>query len=114
MKVTTDADGEATATELVAGQEPGTYNVLAAAGDAGIRFTVEVTEKDASPSPSPSPSGTSDATTGGSDGTDTQGDSGSLALTGAAGIGTLAGAAAAFAALGWAAIRFTRSRRAQD
>ncbi|CCK28073.1 hypothetical protein BN159_3694 [Streptomyces davaonensis JCM 4913] len=117
VKVTTDADGEATATDLVAGKEPGTYNVLAAAGDAGIRFTVEVTEKDASPSPSPSPSGTSDSTTGGSDstgGTDTQGDSGSLALTGAAGIGTLAGAAAALAALGWAAIRFTRSRRAQD
>ncbi|MBC2901273.1 glycine-rich protein [Streptomyces cupreus] len=117
VSVTTDADGEASATELVAGEEPGTYNVLASAGDAGIRFTVEVTEEDATPSPSPSPSGTSDATTGGSDstgGTDTQGDSGNLALTGAAGIGTLAGAAAALTALGWAAVRFTRSRRTQD
>lgn len=119
VNVTTDADGEASATELVAGQEPGTYNVLATAGDTGIRFTVEVTQKDTPASPSPSPSGTSDTTTGGSDstggtGTDTQGGSGSLALTGAAGIGTLAGAAAALAALGWAALRFTRSRRAQD
>ncbi|MDT9697875.1 hypothetical protein [Streptomyces sp. P17] len=117
VTVTTDADGEASATELVAGQEPGTYNVLASAGDAGIRFTVEVTEEDATASPSPSPSGTSDTTTGGSDstgGTDAQGDSGSLAVTGAAGIGILAGVAAALAALGWAAVRFTRSRRAQD
>ncbi|MGW0596042.1 hypothetical protein ACWD11_02720 [Streptomyces sp. NPDC002776] len=120
VSVTTDAEGEATATELVAGQEPGTYNVLATAGDAGIRFTVEVTEEGATASPSPSPSGTSDTTTGGTGstggtgGTDTQGDSGSLALTGAAGIGTLAGAAAALVGLGWAATRLRKRPRTQD
>jgi hypothetical protein len=117
VSVTTDADGEATATELVAGQEPGTYNVLATAGDAGIRFTVEVTEEGATASPSPSPSGTSDTTTGGTGstgGTGAQGDSGSLALTGAAGIGTLAGAAAALVGLGWAATRLRKRTRTQD
>ncbi|MDN3024626.1 hypothetical protein [Streptomyces sp. S.PB5] len=112
--VTTNARGEASAPELTAGTEEGTYTVVATVGEATARFTLEVTEEEATSSPSPSPSGTSDTATGGSDtdsGTGAQGDSGSLALTGAAGIGTLAGVAAALTALGWAATRLrTRSR----
>ncbi|MGV9456306.1 glycine-rich protein [Streptomyces sp. NPDC003635] len=117
VSVSTDAYGEASAPELIAGQEPGTYSVVATVGEATTRFSLEVVEEDATLSPSPSPSGGSDTTTGGSngtDGTDTQGDSGSLALTGAAGIGTLAGAAAALVGLGWAATRLRKRTRTQD
>ncbi|MFJ3796677.1 hypothetical protein ACIPSJ_10340 [Streptomyces sp. NPDC090088] len=104
VSVTTDADGEASAPELVAGERTGTYTVTATAADATARFTLKVTAADeASPSPSPSPSGTGQAAPGASDGDD--GGAGDLALTGAGDIGTLAAAAVALAAAGWAVLR---------
>ncbi|MGP2435727.1 glycine-rich protein [Streptomyces sp. JW3] len=114
---TTDADGRATAAELIAGQTPGVYTVLASAGGTTIRFTVEVTEKQAADSPSPSTSETSSTAptdSDGSGGTSAPGGSGSLASTGAADLGTLAAAALALAALGWAATRFGRRARTRS
>lgn len=101
--VTTNGRGEVSAPALTAGTEEGTYTVVATVGEATARFTLEVTGDEATASPSPSPSGTSETIISGSD---TQGGSGSLALTGAAGIGTLAALAAALTALGWAALRY--------
>ncbi len=129
---TADAEGKVSSRELVAGDELGTYTVTASVdGGASASFTVEVVEKvepdpSASPSPTPSPSGSADGVTGGtgdgdgSGGTDTGGSvtggsgndttsplSGGLASTGAGGIGLMLGAAAALAALGAAAVRFS-------
>ncbi|MEU0069905.1 hypothetical protein ABZ027_10255 [Streptomyces sp. NPDC006332] len=127
----TDDEGRATAPELVAGTATGTYTVTAkVGGGASAEFTVEVVEEtetddpSASPSPSPSPSGSAGNGTGvtggtGDDsGTGTGGSGGSgsndsspltggLASTGAGGIGLMLGAAAALAALGVAAVRFS-------
>ncbi|WP_225835994.1 hypothetical protein [Streptomyces sp. NK08204] len=119
VTVTTDTSGDASAPELVAGLGTGTYTVVAAAGDATARFTLEV-GAEASPSPSPSPSTSTGTGTGtgtpesSTPGTDTQGGSGSLALTGAGGIGTIAGIAAALTALGLAAKRYAGRLRGRS
>ncbi|AMW11767.1 hypothetical protein A4E84_21055 [Streptomyces qaidamensis] len=133
VRVKTDESGEATAPALTAGEGTGTYTVAASVGDAMTQFAVEVVpgdgsqepgsgEESGSPSPSPtadpSPSAepspsTSDGTSGttGGDGTSTTGgtstnlDGGSLASTGAGGIGLLLAAAAGLAAVGFAAFR---------
>ncbi|CAL9513897.1 hypothetical protein SUDANB108_03719 [Streptomyces sp. enrichment culture] len=129
VRVRTGEDGVATAPTLTAGQGTGTYTVTASAGEAMTQFAVEVVPGDgaqdpgpgddpsAGPSPSadPSPSASTGGTTGG-DGTSTGGtsttggtssdpDGGSLASTGAGGIGLLAAVAAALAAVGFAAFR---------
>jgi hypothetical protein len=133
VRVKTDDSGKATAPALTAGEGTGTYTVAASVGDAMTQFAVEVVPGDGSeepgpgdespspsaspttdPSPSaePSPSTSTDpsGTTGG-DGTSTTGgtstdlDGGSLASTGAGGIGLLLTAAAALAAVGFAAFR---------
>jgi hypothetical protein len=128
VRVKTDDSGKATAPTLAAGEGTGTYTVAASVGDAMTQFAVEVVAGDASGSPSPSPSadptasadpspspsasssgtsgttgGTGSSTTGG---TSTDLDSGSLASTGAGGIGILLAAAAALAAAGFVAFRF--------
>ncbi|MFF6874900.1 hypothetical protein ACFY9S_06135 [Streptomyces sp. NPDC012474] len=135
VRVKTDDSGKATAPALTAGEGTGTYTVAASVGDAMTQFAVEVVPGDGSqepgpgdesgsPSPSPSPtadsspsaepspstSSTSSGTTGG-DGTSTTGGTstnldGSLASTGAGGIGLLLAAAAGLAAVGFAAFRF--------
>ncbi|MEU3489987.1 hypothetical protein [Streptomyces massasporeus] len=134
VRVKTDDSGKATAPALTAGEGTGTYTVAASVGDAMTQFAVEVVPGDGgseepgpgdeSPSPSaspttdPSPSAepspsTSTGTSGttGGDGTSTTGgtstdlDGGSLASTGAGGIGVLLAAAAALAAVGFAAFR---------
>ncbi|MFC9129787.1 hypothetical protein ACFT4A_23440 [Streptomyces sp. NPDC057099] len=125
VRVKTDAAGKATAPTLTAGEGTGTYTVAASVGDAMTQFAVEVVEGDdapASPSPSPttdpspsadpspSPSASESGTTGGSGtttggGTSTNLDGGSLASTGAGGIGILLAAAAALATVGFAAFR---------
>jgi hypothetical protein len=118
-----DAEGKVTAPELVAGEELGTYTVTATVGGgASATFTVEVVaedETDPSASPTPSPTGSADNGTGGTgddngsgtggSGNDnsTQLTGGGLASTGAGGIGLMLGAAAALAALGVAAVRFS-------
>ncbi|WSQ08788.1 glycine-rich protein [Streptomyces sp. NBC_01231] len=130
---TADDEGTASSRKLVADDELGTYTVTASVdGGASATFTVEVVEKvetdpSASPSasPSPSPSGSADGVTGGtgddngSGGTGTGGTgtggsgdnssplSGALAGTGASGIGLMLGVAAALAALGVVAVRFS-------
>ncbi|MFF8394480.1 hypothetical protein [Streptomyces sp. NPDC016172] len=135
VRVKTDDSGKATAPALTAGEGTGTYTVAASVGDAMTQFAVEVVPGDdgseepgpgdesGSPSPSPttdpSPSAepspsTSAGTSGttGGDGTSTTGgtstdlDGGSLASTGAGGMGLLLAAAAALAAVGFAAFRF--------
>ncbi|MFF8015781.1 glycine-rich protein [Streptomyces sp. NPDC007929] len=132
VRVKTDGSGRATAPTLTAGEGTGTYTVAASVGDAMTQFAVEVVPGEGSPepgpgdgSPSPSASPTSDAspsvepspststgtsgTTGGgtstTGGTSTDLDGGSLASTGAGGIGLLLAAAAALAAVGFAAFR---------
>ncbi|WP_181387323.1 glycine-rich protein [Streptomyces sp. Act143] len=111
--VSTNGRGEVSAPELTAGDAAGTYTVVATVDDATARFTLKVVAaEEGGASPSPSPSESSDTTASASD--DSGDDSGSLALTGAAGIGTLAGAAAALTALGWAALRLRTRFRAQD
>ncbi|MFF0004805.1 hypothetical protein ACFYQT_15415 [Streptomyces tibetensis] len=134
VRVKTDDSGVATAPALTAGEGTGTYTVAASVGDAMTQFAVEVVPGDGSPEPgpgdesgSPSASPTADpspsaepspssstaisGTTGG-DGTSTTGggtstalDGGSLASTGAGGMGLLLAAAAALAAVGFAAFR---------
>ncbi|SOR80438.1 MULTISPECIES: glycine-rich protein [Streptomyces] len=127
VRVRTDDSGKATAPTLTAGEGTGTYTVAASVGDAMTQFAVEVVEGDGagspspspttdpspsadpSPSPSASPSGTA-GTTGGTGssttgGTSTNLDSGSLASTGAGGIGILLAAAAALATAGFVAFR---------
>ena len=133
VRVKTDDSGKATAPALTAGEGTGTYTVAASVGDAMTQFAVEVVPGDGSeepepgdespspsagpttdPSPSaePSPSTSTDpsGTTGG-DGTSTTGGTstdlggGSLASTGTGGIGLLAAAAAALAAVGFTAFR---------
>ncbi|MET9759329.1 hypothetical protein ABZ016_09760 [Streptomyces sp. NPDC006372] len=131
VRVTTDASGRATAPGMTAGEGTGTYTVSASVGDAMTQFAVEVVPGDGTPEPSPgdpsgspSPSPTTDpspsaepspsasatsGTTGGSSttgGTSTDLDGGRLASTGTGGIGLLAAAAAALAAVGFAAFRF--------
>ncbi|MER8219846.1 hypothetical protein ABTZ58_04460 [Streptomyces sp. NPDC094143] len=130
VRVETDERGGATAPTLTAGEGTGTYTVTASVGGAMTQFAVEVVpgdgtqdpgpgdEPSGSPSPSaaPSPSAGTGGTTGG-DGTSPGGTSttggtstdlagGSLASTGAGGIGLLAAAAAALAAVGFAAFRY--------
>ncbi|MEV2212320.1 glycine-rich protein [Streptomyces sp. NPDC050997] len=126
VQAVSDAEGRATAPELVAGAATGTYTVTAkVGGGASVSFTVEVVEKtddDPSASPSPSPSGSAGNGTGGTGGTGDDGGSGtggsggddstqfigdSLASTGADGIGLLLVAAAGLTALGVAAVRFS-------
>ncbi|MCF1647050.1 hypothetical protein [Streptomyces indiaensis] len=132
VRVRTDDSGTATAPALTAGEGTGTYTVAASVGAAMTQFAVEVVPGDGtqepgpgdasgSPSPSPtadpspsaepSPSTGTSGTTGG-DGTSTTGggtstalDGGSLASTGAGGIGLLLAAAAGLAAVGFAAFR---------
>ncbi|MCT7354309.1 hypothetical protein N4P33_19445, partial [Streptomyces sp. 15-116A] len=131
VRVTADAEGIATAPEIVAGDAPGTYTVTAkVSGGAGATFTVEVVQK-GDPSATPSPSAS--AGTGGTDGdggTDGNGDDdgagnddgagsgsgdgdsatgvlGGLADTGAGGIALLMTVAAALAAAGFAAVRLS-------
>ncbi|MGA5203250.1 hypothetical protein [Streptomyces variegatus] len=135
VRVKTDDSGEATAPALTAGEGTGTYTVAASVGDAMTQFAVEVVPGDGSeepgpgdesgsPSPSPttdpsptaepSPSATGTGTAGttGGDGTSTTGgtstdlDGGSLASTGAGGMGLVLATAAALAAVGFAAFRF--------
>ncbi|WP_338781321.1 hypothetical protein [Streptomyces sp. DG1A-41] len=133
VRVKTDASGKAAAPALTAGEGTGTYTVAASVGDAMAQFAVEVVPGDGSdepgpgdgsgsPSPSPSadPTGSADpspspststsGTTGGTGssttgGTSTNLDNGSLASTGAGGIGLLLGAAAALATAGFVAFR---------
>ncbi|MGI5427207.1 hypothetical protein [Streptomyces sp. CA-179760] len=127
VRVKTDAAGRAAAPDLTAGQGTGTYTVAASVGDAMTQFAVEVVPGDGpdepgpgdgsgSPSPSPttdpspSPSASETGTTGGSGtttggGTSTNLDGGSLASTGAGGVGLLLAAAAALATVGFAAFR---------
>ncbi|MFF0157968.1 hypothetical protein ACFYRY_10610 [Streptomyces sp. NPDC005263] len=125
VQAVTDEEGRATAPELVAGRATGTYTVTAKVeGGASAEFTVEVVEENDGPSasPSPSPSGSADHGTGvtggtgddnGTGGTGGSGTSdsspltGGLASTGTGGIGLMLGAAAALAALGVAAVRFS-------
>ncbi|MGA5360766.1 glycine-rich protein [Streptomyces purpurascens] len=126
VRVKTDAAGKATAPPLTAGEGIGTYTVAASVGDAMTQFAVEVvagddesgspspsptTDPSPSADPSPSPSASESGTTGGSGtstggGTSTNLDGGSLASTGAGGIGLLLAAAAALATVGFAAFRF--------
>jgi 5-hydroxyisourate hydrolase-like protein (transthyretin family) len=134
VRVKTDDSGKATAPALTAGEGTGIYTVAASVGDAMAQFAVEVVpgegseepgpgdesgspspspSTDPSPSadPSPSPSTSSSGTTGGTGssttgGTSTNLDSGSLASTGAGGIGILLAAAAALATAGFVAFRF--------
>ncbi|MFD5483162.1 hypothetical protein [Streptomyces hawaiiensis] len=135
VRVRTDDSGEATAPALTAGEGTGTYTVAASVGDAMTQFAVEVVPGDGSqepgpgdesgsPSPSPttdpspsaepSPSATATGTSGttGGDGTSTTGGTstdlggGSLASTGAGGMGLILAAAAALAVVGFAAFRF--------
>ncbi|MGR4851248.1 hypothetical protein [Streptomyces sp. LARHCF252] len=133
VRVRTDAAGRAAAPDLTAGEGTGTYTVAASVGDAMTQFAVEVvpgdgpdepgpgdgsgspspsptTDPSPSADPSPSPSASESGTTGGSGtttggGTSTNLDSGSLASTGAGGIGLLLSAAAALATVGFAAFR---------
>lgn len=125
VQATADAEGKAVSRELVAGDELGTYTITATVGGgASATFTVEVVEKvdtdpSESPSASPSPSDSAAGTTGGSsddnngsgsgndNSTQTTSGGGLLASTGAGGIGLMLGAAAALAALGVAAVRFS-------
>ncbi|PAZ17233.1 hypothetical protein CLM62_03760, partial [Streptomyces sp. SA15] len=128
VQATADAEGKAVSRELVAGDELGTYTITATVGGgASATFTVEVVEKvdtdpsespSASPSPSDSAAGTTGDTSGGtSDDNNASGSGndnstqttsgGGLASTGAGGIGLMLGAAAALAALGVAAVRFS-------
>ncbi|MFI9818892.1 glycine-rich protein [Streptomyces sp. NPDC052013] len=125
VRVTADAEGIATAPEIVAGEAPGTYTITAkVTGGAGATFTVEVAEK-GDPSATPSPGAS--AGTGGTDGdggTDGNGDGdgagggsgdgdsatgvlGGLADTGAGGIALLVTVAVALAAVGFAAVRLS-------
>ncbi|MER6713011.1 hypothetical protein [Streptomyces sp. NPDC000877] len=130
VRVKTDEQGEATAPALTAGKGTGTYTVAASVGDAMVQFAVEVVPGDGTGDPSPDPSGdpspsatpspspsTSTGTSGTTGGTGTSGtsttggtstnlDTGSLASTGAGGIGLLLAAAAGLAAVGFAAFRF--------
>jgi 5-hydroxyisourate hydrolase-like protein (transthyretin family) len=105
VHVTTDSDGKATAPTLVAGQETGTYTIVATSAGAEATFKVEVVTAKASPSPSPSATPSSSASaTGGDSGTSTNG--GALASTGmGGGLGALLAAAAVLAALGVGAVR---------
>ncbi|MGX1567878.1 glycine-rich protein, partial [Streptomyces sp. NPDC055509] len=125
VRVKTDAQGKATAPALTAGEGTGTYTVAASVGDAMAQFALEVVAGDDEPGspsptpttdpspsadPSPSPSASESGTTGGSGtttggGTSTNLDGGSLASTGAGGIGLLLAAAAALATAGFAAFR---------
>ncbi|MCK8433607.1 hypothetical protein G3I77_11330 [Streptomyces sp. D2-8] len=117
---------------LTAGEGTGTYTVAASVGDAMTRFAVEVVPGedgseepgpgDASgspspipttdpgpttdPSPSAEPSPSADDGTSTTGGTSTDLDGGSLASTGAGGMGLLLAAAAGLAAVGFAAFRF--------
>ncbi|AXE87329.1 hypothetical protein [Streptomyces sp. Go-475] len=130
VRVKTDERGEATAPALTAGEGTGTYTVAASVGDAMAQFAVEVVPGDGTGDPSPDPSGspspsatpspspsTSTGTSGTTGGTGTSGtsttggtstnlDTGSLASTGAGGIGLLLAVAAGLAAVGFAAFRF--------
>ncbi|MGC3004545.1 hypothetical protein ACPF8X_40760, partial [Streptomyces sp. G35A] len=88
VRVTADAEGRATAPQLVAGDAPGTYTVTAkVGGGAGTTFTVEVVEKagpsaSPGPTPAPSPSGSGDSGTGGTDGDGGTGGTGGTAGNG--------------------------------
>ncbi|MEB3963543.1 Ig-like domain-containing protein, partial [Streptomyces kunmingensis] len=102
----TNPNAVATAPDLTAGKTPGTYKIVATSEETTATFEVTVVgSASASPTPSASTSASPSAgasTSGGSGPGSAQGGSGGghLALTGAAGIGTLAAAAATLAALG--------------
>ncbi|MBC9717334.1 hypothetical protein H9Y04_32880 [Streptomyces sp. TRM66268-LWL] len=113
VEVTSDM-GAATSPKLIAGKGTGEYTVVAHYKNVTATFKVEVTDrKDGKPTPSPSPS--DGAGPGGEDGDSGSGDSGSggsgsdddggLALTGATGIGLIAGIGLLLAAAGFAAVR---------
>ncbi|NGO76895.1 hypothetical protein G6045_14665 [Streptomyces sp. YC504] len=110
-RVNTDVEGYAIAPELVAGKDTGKYTIIAEVKTERVSadFTVQVGKASSSPSPSPSEGtgsggdddpGSDNSGTGGS-GSD---DDGGLALTGATGIGLLAGIGILLAAAGFAAV----------
>nr|WP_308801369.1 glycine-rich protein [Streptomyces polyasparticus] len=114
-RVKTDGEGYAIAPELRAGKGTGKYTVIAEVKTekVSVDFSVQVGEDSTSPTPSPGPSqgsGGSDGEAGGADGSGGSGGSGSdddggLALTGATGIGLIAGIGLLLAAAGFAAVR---------
>ncbi|MER7173747.1 hypothetical protein [Streptomyces mesophilus] len=119
VEVTSDM-GTATSPKLIAGKGTGEYTVVAHYKNVTAGFKVEVLAENGQPSPSPSPSegagsggddgpGSDNSGTGGS-GSD---DDGGLALTGATGIGLLAGIGVLLAAAGFAAVRLAPRLRSR-
>ncbi|WP_199547365.1 glycine-rich protein [Streptomyces sp. N35] len=112
--------GTATSPKLIAGKGTGEYTVVAHYKNVTATFKVEVLAKNGQPSPSPSPSegaGSGGDDGPGSDNSGTSGpgsdDDGGLALTGATGIGLLAGIGILLAAAGLAAVRLAPRLRAR-
>ncbi|MEV5436470.1 hypothetical protein AB0K80_10605 [Streptomyces sp. NPDC052682] len=126
VRVETDAEGTATAPELIAGEAEGEYVVYASAGDDWELLFLTVTSEPDGGSPGPKPTssvepipspstGTAGGTAGGGTGggTSTQLGGGSLASTGAAGTGPLTTGAAALTVAGLAAVLVARRMKSR-